>query len=84
MQPLRDLVVIEIIQEEEKTVGGLYKAQAQWEKPKNTGKVLAKGPLVSSVDMNDIVTFNAYAVQDTEDKNVKLIREKDILCLVEQ
>lgn len=84
MQPLRDLVVIEIIQEEEKTVGGLYKAQAQWEKPKNTGKVLAKGPLVSSVDVNQIVTFNPYAVQDTADKNVKLIREKDILCLVEQ
>jgi co-chaperonin GroES (HSP10) len=84
MKPLKDLIVIEMQdQAKEKKVGNLWVQPPKWAKPTNVGKVLQKGPEVSSVAVGDSVLINPYAVLDTEEKLVKLVREKDVLCLIE-
>lgn len=79
MKPLKDLLIVEI-QDEEKRDSGLYVREA-WAKPKNIAKILEIGPDVEiTFETDELVVINPYAVIDTEDKAVKLIREKDILC----
>jgi co-chaperonin GroES (HSP10) len=84
MKPLKDLVVIEMLPEEEKKMGGLFIQPPKWAKPTNMGKVVAKGPEVNSVAIDEIVLINPYAALETEEKSTKLIREKDILCVIDQ
>lgn len=84
MQPLKDLIVIEMQEaEKEKKVGNLWVQPPKWAKPNSTGKVLHKGPEVNSVDIDQMVMVNPYALLDTQEKNIKLIREKDLLCLLQ-
>ena len=85
MKPLKDLIVIEMQdQAKEKKVGNLWVQPPKWAKPTNVGKVLQKGPEVTSVAEGDNILINPYAVLDTEEKLIKLVREKDVLCLIEQ
>jgi co-chaperonin GroES (HSP10) len=85
MKPLKDLIVIEMQteQKEKKTATGFLIQPPRWAKPQNVGKILDKGPEVSTVDVGQDVLINPYACIDTEEKTIKLIREKDILCLIE-
>jgi hypothetical protein len=83
MQPFKDLIVLEMIEEaKEKKVGNLWVQPPKWAKPNSVGKVLDKGPEVSVVDINQTVLVNPYALLDTQEKHIKLIREKDLLCLI--
>lgn len=85
MQPLKDLIVLEMIEEaKEKKVGNLWVQPPKWAKPNSIGRVLDKGPEVSTVDKDQTVMVNPYALLDTNEKNIKLIREKDLLCLISQ
>lgn len=86
MKPLRDLLVIEIQEEskEKSSESGFLFQAPKWAKPQNVARVVAKGPLVNSVSEGELVYINPYAYQDTEDKLIKLIREKDILCQVDE
>jgi co-chaperonin GroES (HSP10) len=84
MKPLKDLILIEMQdQAKEKKVGNLWVQPPKWAKPTNVGTVLQKGPEVTSVAEGDSVLINPYAVLDTEEKFIKLVREKDVLCLIE-
>lgn len=81
MKPLKDLILIEINPEpKEQKKGGILFQAPRWAKPSNIGKVLEKGPLASGVEVGKYYLVNPYAVIDTEDKTIKLIREDDILC----
>ena len=85
MKPLKDLIVIEMQEaDKEKKVGNLWVQPPRWAKPTNVGRVLQVGPEVTSVAVDDSVLINPYAVLDTEEKFTKLIREKDVLCLLEK
>lgn len=84
MQPLKDLILIEMQdQAKEKKVGNLWVQPPRWAKPTNVGVVLQKGPEVTSVAEGDSILINPYAVLDTEEKFIKLVREKDVLCLLD-
>jgi len=82
MKPMKDLILIELNQEEKekKTDSGLFLAAPRWGKPENIGKVLAVGPEVTTVKEGEYYMINRYAVLDTEQKDVKIAREKDFLC----
>lgn len=84
MKPLKDLIVIQMQEAEEKKMGGLFIQPPKWAKPTNVGKVLQKGPEVSSIAEGDNILINPYAVLDTEEKLIKLVREKDVLCVLDQ
>ena len=93
IRPLDDRVVIEVMEAEEKTAGGIVLPDTAKEKPQK-GKVVAVGPgklldngerAPFSVKVNDRVLFGKYAGQDItiEDKEFKIMRESEILARIE-
>jgi len=94
LQPLGDRVVIERIEADEKTAGGIVLPDTAREKPKR-GKVIAVGtgrrlkdgtikPL--EVKKGDEVLFASYAGDEfkVDGQELLLMREDDILAIVEE
>ena len=92
LNPLDDRVVVEPVDAEETTAGGIVLPDAAREKPQR-GKVLAVGPgrllesgdrAVMSVVVGDEVLFSKYGGTEIEvdGKDVKILRESDILAKV--
>lgn len=83
MQPMRDLIVIKMnLQPKEEKRGGLLFQAPKWAKPSSMGEILQVGPEVKGVEIGDVYLINPYSVIDTEDKEIKIIRESDVLCRV--
>lgn len=93
LKPLSDRVIIEVAQEEEKTVGGIVLASAAKEKPQ-TGTVIAVGEgrvlengtkLTLEVKQGDVVMFEKYSGSEVkyEGKDYLIISGKDIIAIVE-
>ena len=78
LKPLGDRVILEVTQEEEKTVGGLVLASAAKEKPQT-----AKSPM--PVAVGDMVMFEKYAGTEVkyEGNEYLIIAAKDIMAIVE-
>lgn len=92
LNPLDDRVVVEPMEAEETTAGGIVLPDAAKEKPQR-GKVVAVGPgrlLESgercqvSVSIGDEVLFGKYGGTEIEidGKEIKILRESDILAKV--
>ena len=93
IRPLDDRVVVEPLEAEEKTAGGIVLPDAAKEKPQR-GKVIALGPgrLLDSGErcpialaVGDEVLFAKYGGTDIEiekKREVKILRESDILAKV--
>ena len=92
IRPLDDRVVVEPMQAEEKTAGGIVLPDAAQEKPQR-GTVIAVGPgkLLDSgergelsVTVGDEVIFGKYGGTEieVEGSDVKILRESDILAKV--
>jgi chaperonin GroES len=92
IRPLDDRVVVEPLEAEDKTAGGILLPDSAKEKPQK-GKVLAVGagkvnddgkrqPV--AVAVGDVVLYGRYAGNDIEigGKEVKIMRESDILAKV--
>jgi chaperonin GroES len=92
VRPLDDRVVIEPLEAEEKTAGGIVLPDSAKQKPQR-GRVLAVGPgklsdtgkrTAVSVATGDEVIYGRYAGNDitVERKELKILRESDILAKV--
>ncbi len=92
LRPLDDRVVVEPLEAEEVTAGGIVLPDSAKEKPQR-GKVVAVGPgkLLDSgergglsVATGDEVIFGKYSGSDIEvnGREVKILRETDILAKV--
>jgi chaperonin GroES len=92
IRPLDDRVVVEPIEAEEKTAGGIVLPDSAKEKPQR-GTVVAVGPgrLLDSgergelsVAVGDEVIYGKYGGTDIEinGNDVKILRESDILAKV--
>jgi chaperonin GroES len=92
VRPLDDRVVVEPLEAEEKTSGGILLPDTAKQKP-SRGRVLAVGPgklsdkgerSPVSVSKGDEVLFGRYAGNDIEvdGKELKIMRESDILAKV--
>ncbi len=92
IKPLSDRVVIEPLEAEDKTSGGIYLPDTAKEKPQ-MGKVVAAGPgkisdagqkIAMEVKVNDKILYGKYSGTDvTFDGNDYLImRESDILAII--
>lgn len=92
LNPLDDRVVVEPVDAEETTAGGIVLPDAAREKPQR-GKVVAVGPgrLLESGDraavavaVGDEVLFGKYGGTDIEVEgvDVKILRESDILAKI--
>jgi chaperonin GroES len=92
IRPLDDRVVVEPLEAEERTAGGIVLPDTAKEKPQR-GKVLAvgAGKLLEtgkradlSVGVGDEVLFGKYSGSDVEvdGKTLKIMRESDVLAKV--
>ncbi len=92
VRPLDDRVVVEPLEAEEKTAGGILLPDTAKQKPQR-GRVLAVGPgtLLEdgkrgkvSVTVGDEVLYGRYAGTDiqVDRKEIKILRENDILAKV--
>ena len=92
IRPLDDRVVVEPVESEERTAGGIVLPDSAKEKPQR-GRVLAVGPgkLLDSgkrgelsVTVGDEVIYGKYGGTDIElnGDEIKILRESDILAKV--
>ncbi len=92
VRPLDDRVVVEVLEAEEKTAGGILLPDTAKQKPQR-GRVVAVGPgklldtgsrVKLSVTKGDEVIFGRYSGSDVniERKEFKIMRETDILAKV--
>ncbi|HZY85431.1 MAG TPA: co-chaperone GroES [Gemmataceae bacterium] len=92
VRPLDDRVVVEPLEAEEKTAGGILLPDTAKQKPQR-GRVLAVGPgkltdkgdrAALSVTKGDEVIYGRYSGSDVEvdGREIKIMRESDILAKV--
>jgi len=92
IRPLDDRVVVEPVEAEQTTAGGIVLPDSAKEKPQR-GKVVAVGPVrlldsgqrgELSVSVGDEVIYGKYGGTDIEinGDDVKILRESDILAKV--
>jgi len=92
VRPLDDRVVVEPLEADEKTAGGILLPDTAKQKPQR-GRVLAVGPgkmledgqrAKVSVTKGDEVLFGRYGGTDiqVDQKEIKIMRESDILAKV--
>ncbi|MCD6474673.1 MAG: co-chaperone GroES [Anaerolineaceae bacterium] len=93
LKPLGSRLVVEPIEQEEKTNSGIYLPDTAKEKPMK-GTVLSVGPgdrnengdrVAMDVALGDIVLFNKYAGTEIkiDDKKILVMKESDILAIIE-
>jgi chaperonin GroES len=92
IRPLEDRVVVEPLEAEEKTAGGILLPDSARERPQR-GRVLAVGPgktnddgkrIAVAVAVGDEVLYGRYAGNEVKvgEKEVKIMRESDVLAKV--
>ncbi len=94
VKPLQDRILVERLQEEEKTKSGLFIPDAAKEKPMQ-GKVIAVGNGRTSEDgkkipleikEGDLVLFAKYSGNEikVDDKEYLIMKEDDVLAIIEK
>src|ERR1700678_962971 len=94
IRPLDDRVVVEPVDAEEKSAGGILLPDTAKQKPQR-GKVVAVGPgkgrengerVALTVSKGDEVIYGKYSGNDVEvdGRDLKIMREGDILAKVEK
>lgn len=93
LKPLADRLVVEPIEQEEVTAGGIILPETAKEKPQQ-GKVIAAGPgrtddegerIAMEVKVGDRVLYAKYSGTEIklDGKKLLILRESDILAVVE-
>jgi chaperonin GroES len=94
IKPLGDRLVVERIEQEDKTAGGIIIPETAKEKPKQA-KVLAVGPgakdengkrIQMDVEVGDIVLFTQWAGSEIkiDGKDYLVLKESDVIGLIEE
>ena len=93
LKPLGGRVIVEPIEQEEMTAGGIILPETAKEKPQE-GKILAAGPgernedgerIAMEVQVGDKVLYAKYSGTEVklDGKKVLILRESDILAIIE-
>ncbi len=88
IKPLDDRVLVELVEEEPKTVGGIIIPDTAKEKP-NMGKVIAVGTdedLQEHIKVGDKILFAKYGGEDITYNGVdyKIVQRGDIIAIIEE
>ncbi len=94
LKPLGDRLVVEPTEKEERTASGIILPETAKEKPQE-GTVLAAGPgrtdddgkrIPMDVKVGDVVLYAKYAGTEVkiDDKKLLILKESDILAIVEK
>lgn len=93
LKPLNDKLIVEKVEAEEKTEGGIYLPSGSQEKPQE-GRVIAVGPgslnekgerKELQVKEGDLVLYSKYSGTEVKisGKELLIISEKDVLAIIE-
>lgn len=93
IRPLQDRIIVQRLDSEEKTAGGIYIPDSAKEKPQR-GKVVAVGKgkvredgTIQPLDVraNDTILFGKYAGTEVKvgDEELLIMREEDVLGVIE-
>ncbi len=93
LKPLADRLVVEPLEQEDVTAGGIFLPETAKEKPQQ-GKVISAGPgrldedgkrVTMEVKVNDRVLYAKYSGTEIkmDGKKVLILKESDVLCVVE-
>lgn len=92
IKPLFDKIVIESLEAEEKSAGGILLTAQNKEKPQ-MAKVIAVGPgglidgkeVSMQIKVGDVVLYSKYSGNDfkVDGKDVTILRQADVLAIVE-
>ncbi len=94
LRPLADRVIVEPLEREETTAGGILLPETAKEKPQE-GRILAIGPgrwdeegkkrVPLEVSVNDRIVYAKYSGTEIKlgDKKLLILGEKDILAVIE-
>jgi len=94
LKPLADRLVVEPVEQEEVTAGGIILPETAKEKPQQ-GKVIAAGPgrrdengnrIAMDVKVGDRVLYAKYSGTEVKlgTQKVLVLRESDILAIIEE
>ncbi len=88
IKPLDDRVLVELVEEEPKTVSGIIIPDTAKEKP-NMGKVIAVGTdedLQEHIKVGDKILFAKYGGEDITYNGVdyKIVQRGDIIAIIEE
>lgn len=94
LQPLADRVIVQPVEQEERTAGGIFLPDTAKERPQQ-GKVVAVGPgrindkgtrIAMTVKAGDKVIYSKYAGTEVEleGQEYLILSESDILAIVEE
>jgi len=94
LQPLGDKVIVQPIEQEERTAGGIYLPDTAKERPQQ-GKVIAVGPgrindkghrISMTVKAGDKVIYSKYAGTEVEldGQDYLILSESDILAVLQE
>jgi len=94
IRPLGDRVVVEPLEAQEKTKGGIILPDTAKEKPQQ-GKIIAVGKgridengkhVPMEVKVGDVILYGKYSGTEVtiDDKEYVILREEDILAIVEE
>ena len=94
IRPLNDRILVQRLEEEEKTAGGIIIPDSAKEKPAE-GKIIAVGPgklndsgerVALQVKAGDIVLFSKYGGTDVkiDGESYLIMREDDVLGVIEK
>ena len=94
LKPLADRLVVEPVEKEGRAAGGIILPETAKEKPQE-GTVLAAGPgrtdddgkrIPMDVKVGDVVLYAKYAGTEVkiDDKKLLILKESDILAIVEK
>ena len=94
LKPLGDRVVIEHVEQDEKSTGGIFLPDTAKEKPQEgmvravgTGRVLDNGTtLAMSVKVGDRVIYSKYSGSEIkiDGKELLIVSEKDVLAIADK
>ncbi len=96
LQPLDDRILVQRVQSEEKTSGGILLPDAAREKPQK-GKVVATGPgklnkdgkrAAMQVKVGDTILFTSWAGDEVKkqystSEDLLIMREEDVLAVID-
>ena len=93
LKPLADRLVVEPLEQEDITTGGIFLPETAKEKPQQ-GKIVAAGPgrldedgkrVALEVKVGDRVLYAKYSGTEIklDGKKVLILKESDVLCVVE-
>ena len=82
LKPLNEYVILSLEKEEAKTKSGIILTTEEKEKP-SIGKVIAIGPKVKDVSVDDKVVYRSYSGTKIkeEDAEYLIIKAEDILAI---